>query len=172
MLSVNDTIIYYLGLFGPVILMITTGLLLRNQPKYLTYFAIGFVFNNLLNIGLKLLLKEPRPNDRRHANQIGLIHGLQISYNEFGMPSGHAQNCGFMLILITYMFNNPYLTCFYLIITSITLYQRYITEMHSVTQLIAGLFIGLSVGYVVYHVSKNQITGNIRMKLDDAFRPK
>ena len=46
------------------------------------------------------------------------------------------------------------------------------TEMHSVTQLIAGLFIGLSFGYVVYHFSKNQITGNIHMKLDDAFKPK
>ncbi len=157
----------YIGLYAPIILFILTLFLLRNMKIYLQFFCFGFIFNNILNIILKLIIKEPRPSKDQKAIEIGVVNGARISFDKFGMPSGHAQNCGYCLSFITITLNNPFITALYLLISITSLFQRYLYDNHTFLQLIIGLIIGSGVGYLTYIIGNNVITGNIKMKIDD-----
>lgn len=160
-------IIDYIGLYAPIILFIFTFLLLRNMTNYLTYFLVGFIINNILNIILKLIIKEPRPFKDDKTIEIGIANGQRISFDKFGMPSAHAQNCAFLIIFITMVLNNPYITALYALITTISLFQRYLYNNHSLIQLFVGLLIGSLLGYIIYLLANKKIKGVINMKKDD-----
>jgi membrane-associated phospholipid phosphatase len=157
----------YLGLYAPIILFIFTLLLLRNMYNYLTYFLFGFIINNALNIILKLLIKEPRPFKDNKAIEIGIVNGSRISFDKFGMPSGHSQNCAFFVIFITMVLNNPSITVIYSCITFISLFQRYLYNNHTLLQLFVGFIIGSFVGYMTYNFANIKIKGEIKSKQDD-----
>jgi membrane-associated phospholipid phosphatase len=157
----------YIGLYAPILLFFVTLLLLRNMHLYLQFFFGGFIFNNIINILLKLLFKEPRPGKDQKAIEIGVVNGARISFDKFGMPSGHAQNCAFCTAFITFALNSPLITCIYSIITLISVCQRYTYNNHTIFQLLVGLVIGTAVGLSVYFYGKTKIKGKIEEKPDD-----
>lgn len=157
----------YIGLYAPIILFSLSLFLLRNYQNYLQLFVIGFVFNNILNIFLKLAIKEPRPSKDEKAIEIGVTNGARIGFDKFGMPSGHAQNCGFCLTFITLVLNDPLITAIYSVVTLISLFQRYLYNNHTILQLLVGLFVGSSIAYITYLKCRKMLTGNIKMRPDD-----
>ena len=157
----------YIGLFAPVILFFLSLFLLRNNKKYLYFFFYGFILNNILNVILKVAIKEPRPTTEQKVIEIGIANGARISFDKFGMPSGHAQNCAYCLAFITMVLKDPFITAIYTIITFNTLFQRYLYNNHTILQLVIGCFIGLSFGYITYTIASKNIMGNIKMKKDD-----
>jgi len=157
----------YTGLYAPVTLFVLSLFFLRNTSTFLHFFVVGFILNNILNIILKLFIKEPRPVDEQKNIEIGIVNGVRIGFDKFGMPSGHAQNCGFCLSFITLTLNNPFITGLYAIISTISLFQRYLYKNHTILQLGIGLTIGLGQGYLTYLIGNKYITGNIKMKKDD-----
>jgi membrane-associated phospholipid phosphatase len=157
----------YIGSLAPIILFILSVLLLRNMKIYLLFFVFGFILNHILNIILKLAIKEPRPTKDQKAIEIGVTNGARISFDKFGMPSGHAQNCGYCLAFITMTLNNPYITILYTIISFNSLFQRYSYNNHTILQLIIGIIIGTTFGYIIYMFANKNIIGNIKMKKDD-----
>jgi len=157
----------YIGLFAPIILFFLSLFLLRNNKKYLYFFFYGFILNNILNIILKVAIKEPRPTPERKIIEIGIRNGARISFDKFGMPSGHAQNCAYCLVFITMVLNDPFITAFYTVLTINTLFQRYLYINHTILQLVVGTFIGLCFGYIIYTIANKNIMGNIKMKKDD-----
>jgi membrane-associated phospholipid phosphatase len=157
----------YIGLFAPIILFFLSLFLLRNNKKYLYFFFYGFILNNILNIILKVAIKEPRPTTERKVIEIGIANEARISFDKFGMPSGHAQNCAYCLVFITMVLNDPFITAFYIVITFNTLFQRYLYNNHTILQLVIGSFIGLFFGYTIYTIANKNIMGNIKMKKDD-----
>jgi membrane-associated phospholipid phosphatase len=159
----------YIGLLAPLILFILSLFFLRNKTKYLLFFIFGFVFNNIFNALLKLFIKEPRPTNDQKAIEIGITNGARISFDKYGMPSGHAQNAGFALAFITLTLNSPEITCLYAVLSVISLYQRYLYNNHTILQLIIGFLVGVLTGYGTYVLSKHYIMGNIKMKKDDYF---
>ena len=162
-------LIDYIGLYAPIILFCLSIFLLRNMRKYLSFFVVGFIFNNILNIVLKLLIKEPRPTTDQKAIEIGIVNGARIGFDKFGMPSGHAQNCGYCLAFIIMTLNNPFITTLYLSISTISLLQRYLYNNHTILQLIIGFIIGTLFAYLTYNIANKYIMGNIKMKKDDKF---
>ena len=157
----------YIGLYAPILLFILSLWLLRNMKTYLFFFLVGFIFNNGLNILLKLLIQQPRPTNDQKAIEIGVVNGARIGFDKFGMPSGHAQNGGFCLSFITMALNNPSITTLYSVISFISLVQRYMYNNHSILQLIIGFIIGLLFGYMTYIIGNKYIVGNMVMKKDD-----
>jgi membrane-associated phospholipid phosphatase len=135
--------------------------------SYLLFFVYGFILNNILNIILKLIIKEPRPTKDQKAIEIGVVNGARISFDKFGMPSGHAQNCSYCFTFITMAINEPLITALYLIISVISLFQRYLYNNHTFLQLIIGFGIGSGFGIIVYQLAHKYIMGNIKMKKDD-----
>jgi len=161
----------YIGAIAPIILLLTSIFLLQNRRNYLKIYIFGMLFNNIFNLVLKNAIKEPRPSSSSRILEIAIANKKWIDYDKFGMPSGHAQNCGFELTFITMVFQNSFITGSYLVITLLSLFQRHKYSNHTILQLIVGLFIGMGVGYLFYVIGKNVIKGNIKMKPDDdAFR--
>lgn len=157
----------YTGLYAPIILFILTLVLLRHMNNYLHFFVIGFIINNFLNIILKISIKEPRPTNEQRIIEICIVNGAHIGFDKFGMPSGHAQNCGYIGTFITLVLNNPFITTLYISISSISLFQRYLYRNHTILQLATGLFIGIFIGYLTYLLGNTYIMGNIKIKKDD-----
>ena len=157
----------YIGIYAPLIQFILTLFLLRNMPIYLQVYVAGTILNNIINIILKLVLKEPRPNNQQKAIEIGVVNGAWIGFDKFGMPSGHAQNCGYNLAFIILTLHNQFITTLFASITIISLLQRYLYKQHTILQLIVGLFVGIGFGYLIYLLGTKYIMGNIKMKRDD-----
>jgi membrane-associated phospholipid phosphatase len=157
----------YIGLYAPVLLFFLSLFLLRNMSTYLRVFVSGFILNNILNIILKLFIKEPRPNNEQKAIEIGVVNGARIGFDKFGMPSSHAQNCGYCLSFITLTLNDHFITTLYALISTISLFQRYLYKNHTMLQLAVGLTIGTCFGYLTYLFGNKYIMGNIKMKKDD-----
>ena len=160
-------IISYLGVIAPIFLFFLSILLLLYKQKYLIFFIAGTIINNVLNILLKLLIQQPRPSQDIKAIEIGIVNGHRISFDKFGMPSGHAQNCGYMLSFMTMVYKSPTITGLYFIITMLTIFQRYLFKNHTILQLIIGLIIGCLFGYITYICAKKHIIGILKEKEDD-----
>jgi membrane-associated phospholipid phosphatase len=157
----------YIGVYAPIILFIFSIVSLRNKITYLNYFIFGFLFNNLINIILKLLIKEPRPSDDQKIIEIAVFNNARVSFDKFGMPSGHAQNCGFIFAFITLTLTNYYISSIVLFISVISMIQRYLYKNHTLIQIFIGFIVGLFMGYLFYKISSKKITGNIKHKRDD-----
>jgi membrane-associated phospholipid phosphatase len=85
----------------------------------------------------------------------------------FGMPSGHAQSSFYTLIFIFFALYPAKILYLYIIITLITLFQRFYFKHHSIIQLIIGTIIGIFTGYVMYFFASQSIKGKITEKIDD-----
>ena len=157
----------YIGYYAPIILFVLSVFLLRNMTRYLKFFVSGFILNNILNIMLKLFIKEPRPTNDQKTIEIAINNGFRIGFDKFGMPSGHAQNCGYFLVFIIMTIHNPLIISMYIVITIISLSQRYLYNNHTILQLIIGLLIGSGFAYLTYSLGNKFIIGNIKMKKDE-----
>jgi membrane-associated phospholipid phosphatase len=159
----------YIGLLAPIILFALSLLFLRNNINYLLFFVGGTILNNILNILLKYIIREPRPTKDKTIIEIGIANGERVGFDKYGMPSGHAQNCGFVLAYTTPILNSPIITGLFLILSFVSLFQRYLYNNHSVLQLTIGLIIGIIIGYVSYLVASKYIRGQINPKEDDNY---
>jgi len=160
-------IVHLIGYLTPTIMLVTTGFLLRNKINYLSIFLYGYIFNIIVNSLLKWFIKEPRPTNDWKILQLGITHTKRVGFDKYGMPSGHAQHCGYILAFVTLVLDSPFLTGFFSILSTICLYQRYLYQNHTILQVIVGFFVGLSIGYLFYEIGFNKLVGNIKMKPDD-----
>jgi membrane-associated phospholipid phosphatase len=160
-------LIAYIGAFSPIFLFFISLLLLRKYTVYLSFYAIGTIINTILNITLKSIIQEPRPNEDYKLVTISTSNGHRFGPDVYGMPSGHAQNAAFNLAFITGLFKSPAITSFYLVITIITLGQRYIYKNHTILQLLVGFIIGTIIGTLCYIKANEKIKGHITEKPDD-----
>ena len=167
-MPVNLTNITHLvGYLAPTIMLVVTLWILRNKMNYLKFFFYGYVINIVVNSLLKWFLKEPRPVNDWKILQLGITHTKRIGFDKYGMPSGHAQHCGFMLVFITLVCESPLLTGSYSILSFICLYQRYLYQNHTLLQIVVGFGVGLGVGYLFYELGAKNLIGNIKRRPDD-----
>jgi dolichyldiphosphatase len=157
----------YIGAYAPIILFMSSIFLLQNRINYLKIYIFGLILNSIFNIIIKNIIKEPRPAKNSRILEIAITNKQIVDLDKFGMPSGHAQNCGFNLAFITLVLNNSFITGLYLIVTFLTLWQRYKHSNHTTLQLIVGLIIGIGFGCLCYNVGNNWIKGNLKLKPDE-----
>jgi membrane-associated phospholipid phosphatase len=158
----------YIGVYAPILLFILTLFLLRNKITFLKYFLAGFFFNILLNIFLKIIIQQPRPDGDLTKIEFMYNNNKQrITFDKFGMPSGHAQSCAFILSFLTLTLTNFNITSFVLFLSILSMFQRYLYNNHTIFQLIVGFFIGIGMGYLFYTLSQRHIMGKIKHKKDD-----
>lgn len=176
MLDVLSEILYtcfnYIGEHGPLILIITTIYLLKNRDNLLFYYLVGIFVNTIVNLVLKIIIKQPRPDEDPKKFALALKHFKYtfkdgIPFNIFGMPSGHAQNVLFSTIFIYLSLHNKKIFYFYLVISLLTLCQRVTSKSHTITQIMVGSFAGGLVAYFMYQMVQNKLKGKIRERKDD-----
>jgi len=167
-MPVNLTNITHLvGYLAPTIMLVVTLWLLRNKFSYLKFFFYGFLINIVVNSLLKWFLKEPRPVNDWKILKLGITHTKRIGLDKYGMPSGYAQHCGFMLAFITLLLESPFVTGLYSILSFICLYQRYLYQNHNLLQIVVGFSVGIGVGYLFYELGEKYLIGNIKRRPDD-----
>ena len=147
-------IIFYQGFF---ILFIINTILLWNQPVTLTIYYMFYIFNNILNEILKLLIKQPRP--KNYQKNLETFSFDYKGIHEYGMPSGHSQSSFFSLVFLTLVLKSPFIFLIEFIICLLTIYQRWKNKKHTIQQLFIGSIIGSFIAYCAYStvIDKNLI---------------
>jgi len=173
-----DTIFKNIGELGPIILIVCSLFILQKKQTLLFYYVIGFFIQSILNLVLKGIIKEPRPNEEdKKLFSLAIKNGHRLSFkngiplNIYGMPSGHSSACLYSTIFI-YLFtrNSPIyknVMNFYLLISFITITQRVAYNMHTISQVIVGAIVGGLIGYFMYKFARSKLQGKITEKLDD-----
>jgi len=167
-----NIIIDYIGIVSPIIMIIISGYNIYNKKTFFTYFYHGVIFTNVLNALLKILFKEPRPNSNAKNIELAIKYGEFVSPFDLGMPSGHMQNCFFVLTYIFLVTKSYPLFIFNLILTIISAYQRYMLNNHTIFQLFIGALIGSITGLTIFHFSElivNKSKTFIRDKDDKSY---
>ena len=168
-----ETILNYLGGFGPVILFFFSLYLLRKKQNLCFYYTVGFFMNSLLNMILKGIIQQPRPLENakifnlalKNANKDVFKNG--IPFDSFGMPSGHAQSVVFSTVFIYLSLKNTNILLVYLLVSVCAMVQRIYNNYHTVLQVAVGDMIGILFSFVVFHFAQQKMKGKIREKSDD-----
>jgi membrane-associated phospholipid phosphatase len=167
------SILYELGAYGPIILILLSWYLLWDNKNLFFYYTVGIFANAVLNLILKGIIQEPRPMFDDKKVRLLKTHGKEyfyqsgIPFDMFGMPSGHAQASFFSTVFIYLVFKQFNLLYIYIPLTLLTCYQRVKFDYHSISQIVVGGIVGLAFGYFVYQLAIEKIKNRIREKPDD-----
>ena len=168
-----NTIFNFVGQSGPLILFGTSVFLLNDKQTLLFYYIIGIVLNMVINLILKGIIQQPRPDIDTSKFDVAMKHGKRflfnngIPYDIFGMPSGHSESCLFSSTFVFLSLHNYQYLFMYSLMSIITMSQRVVYNHHTVPQVIVGGIVGILVGYLFFNLSKRQISGIIKPKKDD-----
>jgi membrane-associated phospholipid phosphatase len=161
------TLFENIGTWAPLFFIVFTGILLRNKKTYLAFYIVGTIFNIILNLFLKLIIKDPRPFFNRKTIEIALENGEYFYPDIYGMPSGHSQIMAFNLIYILFTLKSEAIFLLYLIFSIITCAQRYINLKHTLLQIFVGLCIGFIIGFISYYLANSYLKGKLQFRPDD-----
>lgn len=160
-----------LGFFNCQILFVISIFLLYGKWTFMTYYIIGYFASSLLNFLLKAIIRQPRPSEDASLFDIKVKYGKRVSFDKYGMPSGHAQSSFYSTIfIICALFSNKnihWIIAFYLLMSINCLLQRVRFHNHSVAQVIVGSIVGGLFGYAMFLISKSKLFGKLRYKDDD-----
>jgi membrane-associated phospholipid phosphatase len=161
-------ILNYLGVYAPILLIIGSVFLLYPKQTYFIVFLGGLVLNNIINLLLKMAIQEPRPGNDSKAIEMGVVHGVRFGPDKYGMPSGHAQNCTFCLFYLMNTFpSNPWISMTTIIITFISIFQRFVQHNHTIMQLFVGALLGAAIGFQMHSYANQLLQGDLSMRRDD-----
>ena len=127
----NALIISYIG-YSILYKDTTLHKISTSKTRDLAYFVWILVFNLMVNIILKNIIKEPRPSDKSRYG---------IGY-EYGMPSGHSQFSTFLLLMLISIDAPTYIKYTSLILTIVTYTHRYVYKYHTPKQILGGVIVG------------------------------
>lgn len=167
------TIFNFFGQNGPLILFITSIFLLYDKQTLLIYYTIGFLLNMVINLMLKGIIQQPRPDIDTTKFNVAMKHGKRFIFNNgfpydiFGMPSGHSESCLFSATFVFLSLHNQQHLFMYLLTSIVTMTQRVFHNHHTVLQVIVGSMVGILVGYLFFNLSKSKLSGIIEPKKDD-----
>ena len=173
MLYYLNIILYNMGRFGPIILFLTSIILLWKKHNYLMYYVYGFALNAILTLVLKGIFKQPRPSEDLKLFNLAIKDSKRFKfvdgypYDIFGMPSGHASSVIYSTMFIYCVLKNNNFLLLYLAISIITLLQRVNSNSHTIIQVIAGAFVGSIFSYLIFYMARQKIMGNLFLKKDD-----
>jgi membrane-associated phospholipid phosphatase len=157
--------------YGQLIIIFISSYILFYKITYFNFYILGLLFNTIINSLLKYLIKEPRPSKQflKEVQNSDLIfpNAKYDMPSGYGMPSGHAQNLGYSLGFMFIFIKNSDIFWVYIIVSIITIFQRYTNKKHTILQLILGFIFGLLIGILFYKLGKYFLQGKISKKVDD-----
>jgi len=156
-----------IGYFGPQLLFFASIYFLFEKLTSLSVYFLGFFFSMLLNSILKLLIQEPRPKEDKRLFNLEILNKKRISFDRYGMPSGHADAVFYSTAFIFLTLKNKWIGFIYLLISLLTCYQRIAYKNHTFGQVLVGGIVGTIMGVLFFYYSKGLLKGKLREKIDD-----
>jgi membrane-associated phospholipid phosphatase len=154
MLSIKN-ILYNIGYFGDIILFLSSLVVLRNNPVFLSFYTIGLILNYLINEFLKFVIQEPRPKEQKDFTKSPLQ--MLLGLPNTGMPSQHAQSSFYSTIFVFFSKRDAYWDIYFILITIITCIQRVLSNSHTIKQVFVGSLLGMFIGYIFYRIAFNRL---------------
>lgn len=140
-----------------VALLLSGPVFLHRHFYRLVGFVLGVFGNAGLNLALKRLLLEPRPNADDAFFRVSMSMEKNRNNPWFvarhcGMPSGHAQLAGFVLVYVVLSTHQWAIWAFMAALTVTTCVQRVVSGGHTWLQVGVGLCVGMALGKSVYEI--------------------
>jgi len=150
-----NILLYNIAEYSHFILIFISLFLLWNDTTLLYYYIIGVSLNELINILLKIVIKQDRPINKNNDDKSNDDKDKLLSSNvqRYGMPSGHAQSVSFSTMFIYLSLHNIYLTSVFIIISFIAIFQRVYLNFHTLEQVILGMLVGSCLSYLFYKLA-------------------
>jgi len=149
-------IIDYIGFLGPVILIgISYIYMFIFKFKKKLLFTELIQLNAFLNFILKRVIKQNRPQ-KQSIMKIPFLK--KFKYNDYGMPSGHAQMAAFVttFFILHAKKYKAVLSSLFIFVTISTLYQRYKYNAHYISQILVGTILGISIALIGFYFETDQ----------------
>ncbi len=141
----------FISFFSSEILFLACfSLLFQSGQLYLeTFYTIGYIFAWFSTRFVRNhVIKQLRPR-----NNVPFSFDKQTIYTDkYGMPSGHAVKCFYTTAFMYMVFSNHLIPLVLLIISLLTLEQRYRYHNHTLSQLFVGTVYGSLVGIIVFWI--------------------
>jgi membrane-associated phospholipid phosphatase len=141
------------------------------KPVTLGYYALGAIFCTIVNMILKILIKHPRPKHDKPDYNFLIENNKRVSYDKFGMPSGHAQFMFFTLAFMSFTMREHeyywWIIAFFVMLTINTSVQRIQDDNHTLSQVVVGAVIGTLIGAGAFYITKSKLKGKLKSKEDD-----
>ena len=155
-------IIDMIGFTGPLILLLVGILMLWSNKYFWCAYLVIFIINILINKLAKVIIKQPRPDDG-----ISVMNEEYTGIEMYGMPSAHAQSVFMSLTFLYLVKQSPAWLLGELFIASLTVYQRWKYNRHTLEQLGVGALLGILVAYVGYYTVKTNLQKNTYVTQDE-----
>ena len=163
------------GQYGPGLIFIISIYLLYKNPILATTYTIGYILNILFNFLLKGIFRMPRPNENMKKFEAVMRLNKHIDFNQFGMPSGHAQTMIYSLVFVSIALlstknkvkginTSQNWIALMVLLSIITLAQRVHFLWHSFAQIFVGSIIGALIGYVFFYYAQIRNRGSLNKK--------
>ncbi len=149
-------IIDYIGFLGPGILIgISYIYMFIFKFKKKLLFTELIQLNAFLNFILKRVIKQNRPK-KQSVMKIPFLK--KFKYNDYGMPSGHAQMAAFVttFFILHAKKYKAVLSSLFIFVTISTLYQRYKYKAHYISQILFGTILGISIALIGFYFETDQ----------------
>lgn len=159
-MNTQENIFYILGQYGYNLLNACSIYLLWGKQKLLIGYICGLVLSITINLFLKFIIKQPRPNKDskqyniaiQNCNREDLIDYCIISAM-YGMPSGHSSSVAFSTAYIFLALHSNKILFLYLFISFVTAVQRVVYNFHTFNQVIIGIIVGVIIAFFMYHLT-------------------
>lgn len=132
-----QNIINELGKFAPFMSSLWLIYSFGKANKRLYYISF-LILNIVINIILKLLIKDKRPLKECQNLDITISN---LEFDKYGFPSGHSQ-IAFFNFLVSIGSKN-YEDVIFFILFLITVFQRYNSKCHTILQIIGGILVSI-----------------------------
>lgn len=149
-------IIDYIGFLGPGILIgISYIYMFIFKFKKKLLFTELIQLNAFLNFIFKRVIKQNRPK-KQSVMKIPFLK--KFKYNDYGMPSGHAQMAAFVttFFILHAKKYKAVLSSLFIFVTISTLYQRYKYKAHYISQILFGTILGISIALIGFYFETDQ----------------
>lgn len=146
----------------------------RHAWHGVTWFVVGVMLNNVLQVMLKRCLRQPRPLPpfERRSVHIALTHGRHVGWDKFGMPSGHAQNAAFVSAFATLDNNGAglgwWLVGLLWVASAWVCVERWVDGHHTWLQIVVGVVVGSGMGVATWWRTRQSVQrATLEPKRDD-----
>lgn len=145
--------------------IITLGIsiyFLTFQYKYIIFYIFGSLFCILINIILKILIKEPTNLQEDNV----LFNYRYIDIFKYDIPPGYSQ---FLFFSITYLYfiKNKEIKKNYIIFLLLFLFYYFNEKKSSNIQIFISVFFGVIIGYFIFFLTNQYTNSLLKNKKDD-----
>ena len=150
-----DKVLFLLRISPLTVYQFALGGVIFTRERVFVLFLLGLIGEELVNNGLKLIIREPRPSCECRVNGVATGCSCIPEYGKvsksYGMPSGHAQLWGYTAAFwACYLISKekPHAVAhsmLVLIVATLVAWSRVEMLCHTVMQVTVGFFIGVAI---------------------------